>query len=77
MDYYMGVPDEEVLPSLDASEVVEANKDRESMDPFLAKEDLDLIEETLSMGMDQLMTFDKALITMFPRLKEYIEKNNS
>lgn len=66
MDYYMEVPSESVFPREETRV-----KPSEIANPYayVAEEDAGLLVETVSAGIDTLMTTDKALLSLWPRFK--------
>ena len=71
MSYYMDV-EEAVYPENEAT--IEPSKEKDGM-PSFSKDDASMMQESLDMNID-LMTLDKALQVIYPKLKLYREMEN-
>ena len=70
MDFYMDVPGESIYPEEETKV-----KPAETGSPYayLADRDVDLMMETVMVGIDTLMTTDKAILSLWPTFKTYIQ----
>ena len=70
MDFYMDVPGESIYPEEETKV-----KPAEAGSPYayLADRDVDLMMETVMVGIDTLMTTDKAILSLWPTFKTYIQ----
>lgn len=70
MDYYMDVPGESIYPE---EETMVKPAETGSPYAYLADRDVDMMMETVMAGIDTLMTTDKAILSLWPTFKTYIQ----